>query len=207
MSFSRRDSQWANAALVVTVSPDDPVLDEYRDKYGVLAGIEFQRDMERKASVMGGGDFTVPVQRLTDFVKNVSSTTAPSSSYRLGVKPSPCHEIYPEAMTRSLQDAVKNHFDQQMPGFLCEDALLHAVETRTSSPVRICRDPETMQAIGKHGLYPSGEGAGFAGGIVSAAVDGLVVAESVMDDLTASISDPNKSANKKKREKSVGFEY
>ena len=108
-------------------------------------------------------------------------------------------------MTKSLQDAVKNHFDQQMPGFLCEDARLHAVETRTSSPVRICRDPETMQAIGKRGLYPTGEGAGFAGGIVSAAVDGLVVAESVLDDLTA--SDSNLKSSKTKREKSVGFEY
>ncbi len=158
MSFSRRDSKFANAALVVTVGPDDPVLKEYKQKYGVLAGIEFQRDMERRASIMGGGNFTVPVQRLTDFVNGKASTTAPNSSYRLGIKPSACHEIYPEAMTIALQDAVKNHFEQQMPGFLCEDALLHAVETRTSSPVRISRDPVTLQAIGKPGLFPSGEG-------------------------------------------------
>ena len=204
MSFSRRDSLWANAALVVTVAPDDPMLEAYREQHGVLAGIEFQRQMERRASVMGGGNFTVPVQRLTDFVNEVASTSAPSSSYRLGIKPSPCHEIYPKAMTRALQDAVKNHFDKQMPGFLCEEALIHAVETRTSSPVRICRDPTTLQAVGTVGLYPAGEGAGFAGGIVSAAVDGLVVAESVLDNFNPN---PTDNGSKTRREKSVGFEY
>ncbi len=205
MSFSRRDSLWANAALVVTVAPDDPVLDKYREEHGVLAGIEFQRDMERRAAIMGGGNFTVPVQRLTDFVNGVPSTSAPSSSYRLGVKPSACHEIYPKEMVKSLQDAVLNKFERQMPGFLCEEALLHAVETRTSSPVRVCRDPETLQAIGIQGLFPSGEGAGFAGGIVSAAVDGLVVADAVLDSITE--GDTNTSSTKKIRTKSVGFDY
>ena len=208
MSFSRRDSVWANAALVVTIAPDDPVLEEYREKHGVLAGIEFQREMERRAAKMGGGDFTVPVQRLTDFINEVASTTAPSSSYRLGVKPSPCHEIYPKAMVKSLQDAVTNHFEKQMPGFLCEDALLHAVETRTSSPVRICRDSETLQAIGKSGLFPSGEGAGFAGGIVSAAVDGLVVADAILESLLVdSTESDNTKSTRTKREKTVGFDY
>ena len=208
MSFSRRDSMWANAALVVTIAPDDPILEEYREKHGVLAGIEFQREMERRAAIMGGGNFTVPVQRLTDFINEVPSKTAPSSSYRLGVKPSPCHEIYPKAMVKSLQDAVKNHFEKTMPGFLCEDALLHGVETRTSSPVRICRDSETLQAIGKSGLYPSGEGAGFAGGIVSAAVDGLVVADGILEDLLADSNSSNETKSGiKKREKSVGFDY
>jgi len=207
MSFSKRDSLWANAALVVTIAPDDPILDEYREKYGVLAGIEFQKDMERRAAIMGGGNFTVPVQRLTDFINEIPSTSAPSSSYRLGVKPSPCHLIYPEPMVKSLQDAVMNHFEKQMPGFLCEDALLHAVETRTSSPVRICRDPETMQAIGRSGLYPAGEGAGFAGGIVSAAVDGLVVAEAIIDDLIVVDEINAAGKNSRKREKSVGFDY
>lgn len=208
MSFSRRDSVWANAALVVTIAPDDPVLEEYREKHGILAGIEFQREMERRAARMGGGGFTVPVQRLTDFINEVPSTTAPPSSYRLGVKPSPCHKIYPKAMVKSLQDAVVNHFEKQMPGFLCEDALLHGVETRTSSPVRICRDSETLQAIGKSGLYPSGEGAGFAGGIVSAAVDGLVVADAILESF---LEDSNESDSTKstrtKREKNVGFDY
>lgn len=204
MSFSRRDSVWANAALVCTVAPDDPILDEYREKYGVLAGIEFQREMERRAAIMGGANFTVPVQRLTDFVNGVPSTSAPSSSYKLGVKPSACHEIYPYPMTKALQSAVVDHFEKQMPGFLCESALLHAVETRTSSPVRIKRDPETLQAIGKSGLFPAGEGAGYAGGIVSAAVDGLVVADTILNDM---FLEEGVEKSSKAREKSVGFDY
>lgn len=207
MSFSRRDSLWANSALVVTVDSDDPILDEYRQKYGVLAGIEFQREMERRAAIMGGGNFTVPVQRLTDFVNDIPSTSAPPSSYRLGVKPSPCHEIYPKPLVRALQDAIKNQFEKQMPGFLCEDALLHAVETRTSSPLRISRDPETLQAIGKVGLYPSGEGAGFAGGIVSAAVDGLIVGDAVLHDLFGSDTDMDNEQRQEKRQSNVGFSY
>ena len=183
MSFSRRDSLWANSALVVTVSPDDEILEPYRKKYGVLAGVAFQRDMERRASVMGGGDLSVPVQRLTDFLAGRTSKTAPSSSYRLGVKPAACHEIYPPPLVESLRVAVTEHFEKRMPGFICDDALLHAVETRTSSPVRVSRDEETMEAVGAKRLFPAGEGAGFAGGIVSAAVDGMAVAEAVIDTL------------------------
>lgn len=208
MSFSRRDSLWANAALVVTVNPDDPILDEYRKKYGVLAGIEFQKEMERRAAVMGGGNFTVPVQRLTDFINENPSTSAPTSSYRLGVKPSACHEIYPKPLTKALQDAVLNQFEKQMPGFLCEDALLHGVETRTSSPLRVSRDRETLRAIGKIGLYPSGEGAGFAGGIVSAAVDGLIVGDAILDDFFGSNPELNNGKmSSSKRENNVGFSY
>jgi len=214
MSFSKRDSLWANSGLVVSVSPDDPILDTYKEKYGVLAGIEFQKSMERRAAEMGGGNFTVPVQRLTDFIDGVASTSAPPSSYRLGVKPSACHEIYPDSIVASIRDAVVNQFERQMPGYLCEDALLHGVETRTSSPVRVCRDSETLQAIGRKGLYPCGEGAGFAGGIVSAAVDGMVVAESVLEELLGvgvddgdAKDDDDSKKGKKKREKSVGFTY
>lgn len=205
MSFSRRDSVWANAALVVTVDPNDPILESYQEKYGVLAGIAFQRDMERRASEMGGGNLCVPVQRLTDFVNGVASTTAPSSSYRLGTKPSPCHEIYPEPLTAALRDAVVNHFERSMPGFLCEDALLHAVETRTSSPLRVARDPESLQAIGKKGLFPSGEGAGFAGGIVSAAVDGHIVGDAVLDFLYE--QNHGNSIIQRKTQNGIGFDY
>jgi uncharacterized FAD-dependent dehydrogenase len=165
MSFSRRDSLFANSALVVTIDPDDEVLEPYRSEYGVLAGIAFQRDMERRAATMGGGNFVVPVQRVTDFLSNTSSTTAPPSSYRLGVKPAPCHLIYPEPLVLAMKSAIVDYFDRQMPGFICEDALLHAVETRTSSPLRIARDDTSFQAIGIKSLFPAGEGAGFAGGI------------------------------------------
>ena len=202
MSFSKRDSLWANSALVVTVSADDPILDPYREEHGVLAGIAFQRDMEKRASIMGGGNLTVPVQRLTDFVAGRASESAPPSSYRLGVKPSACHEIYPEPMTAALRDAIVNHFDKSLPGFLCEEGLMHAVETRTSSPVRISRDADTLQAIGICGLYPAGEGAGFAGGIVSAAVDGIVVADAVLRDLVGATGDDWRTNSK-----SVGFSY
>ena len=160
--------------------------------------------MERKAAIMGGGNFTVPVQRLTDFMENRSSVDAPSSSYRLGVKPSPCHELFPAEMTKALQDAVLNHFERQMPGFLCHEALLHGVEMRTSSPVRITRDPVTLQAIGKIGLFPAGEGAGFAGGIVSAAVDGVSVGEAILEELN---DNKDENVGKRKRKKSIGFDY
>jgi uncharacterized FAD-dependent dehydrogenase len=180
MSFSRRDSLFANSALVVTIDPDDEVLDPYRSMHGVLAGIAFQRDMERRAASMGGGNFVVPVQRVTDFISNKVSTSTPSSSYRLGVKPAACHLIYPGQITNALKNALTEHFNRQMPGFICDDAVLHAVETRTSSPVRIIRDLESFQAIGTMNLFPAGEGAGFAGGIVSAAVDGLHVADAIL---------------------------
>lgn len=218
MSFSKRDSIWANSALVVTVSPDDEVLKEYRKQHGVLAGIEFQRDMERAASVMGGGDLVVPVQRLTDFIAGRASTSAPPSSYRLGTKPSACHEIYPEQLVNALRDALVNHFEKQMPGYVCEEGLLHAVETRTSSPVRVSRDAESYQAIGCKRLFPAGEGAGFAGGIVSAAVDGMMVADAILGQFnflesTKGSNEEEAAARGKKNKRrmskkaSVGFDY
>jgi uncharacterized FAD-dependent dehydrogenase len=205
MSFSRRDSLWANSALVVTVAKDDCVLDPYRSQHGVLAGVAFQRDMERRASIMGGGNLTVPVQRLTDFIAGVPSTSAPSSSYRLGIKPCACHEIYPPPLIQAIRHALTEYFERRMPGFVCEEGLLHGVETRTSSPVRITRDEETLQAIGAQRLFPAGEGAGFAGGIVSAAVDGMVVASAVMDTLSG--HDSREKSDTRDRIKSVGFSY
>ncbi len=204
MSFSNRDSLWANSALVVTVSPDDAILDSYRLLHGSLAGLEFQRDMERKAYELGGGGMRAPVQRLTDFVNRKRSETIPSSSYRLGVTSADCHDIYPEPLYNALVHALVHQFEKNMPGFLCDEALLHGVETRTSSPVRVPRDGGTLQAVGVDNLFPSGEGektncqmlfhfvssshslfvfrvgAGFAGGIVSAAVDGILVANAIM---------------------------
>ena len=214
MSFSRRDSLWANAALVVTVRPQDGVLDPYRAEHGVLAGLAFQRDMERRAAVLGGGNFTVPVQRLTDFVAGRPSVSAPSSSYRLGVQPAACHEIYPPPLVRALRDAL-GRFERQMPGFVSPLGLLHGVETRTSSPIRIPRHSVSLQAVGVEGLFPSGEGAGYAGGIVSAAVDGLAVAEAILDKLnlttststTSSSSSSLSSTTTERRTKAVGFNY
>ena len=123
MSFSKRDSMWANSACVVTVSPDDPILQDYRMSHGQLAGLEFQRDMERKAWKLGGGNFTCPVQRLTDFVDGTVSTTIPTSSYRLGVKSAACHEIYPEPLYKALRHAITEQFEKQMPGFLTREGV------------------------------------------------------------------------------------
>jgi uncharacterized FAD-dependent dehydrogenase len=204
MSFSRRDSLWANSALVVTIDPNDSLLTEYISSHGILAGIAFQQDMERRAAKMGGGNLVVPVQRVTDFIQETSSISAPPSSYRLGVKPSPVHEIYCKPIINALKHALVNHFDRQMPGFVCEEALLHAVETRTSSPLRISRDPESMQAVGMHRLFPSGEGAGFAGGIVSAAVDGMLVAEAVIDDLFIGVGS---GRSRSLRQRAIDFDY
>ncbi len=206
MSFSNRDSVWANSALVVTVDADDPLLESYRIKYGkAMAGIEFQKDMERRASIMGGGNLTVPVQRVTDFLDGVPSTSAPSSSYRLGVKPSACHLIYPQPLMEAMKNALLK-FEEQMPGYICQDALLHGVETRTSSPVRICRDAQSHQASGIINLFPAGEGAGYAGGIVSAAVDGLTIANAIMDQNSNNQSS-RASNNENAKSKSVGFNY
>lgn len=202
MSFSNRDSLWANSALVVTVSQDDPILEKYRSN-GCLAGLEFQRDMERKAYELGGMNMTVPVQRLTDFVDGVISSSIPKSSYRLGAVSAPLHEIYPKPLYNALSCAITEHFEKQMPGFLCEDALLHGVETRTSSPLRLVRNQTSLQAGGLENLFPAGEGAGFAGGIVSAAVDGLAVADAIKAKFLL-INDGNKFQTSKK---SIGFDY
>jgi uncharacterized FAD-dependent dehydrogenase len=204
MSFSRRDSQWANSALVVTVSAEDPVLDAYQEAHGVLAGLAFQRDMERRAAVMGGGNLTVPVQRVTDFINAQASTTTASSSYKLGVVPSACHELYPSSLTASLRYALVECFDKQMPGYVCDDAMLHGVETRTSSPVRISRNDTSLKAVGIENLFPAGEGAGFAGGIVSAAVDGLAVGEAVLNSLSGIITGTKET---KRRPQSVESFY
>lgn len=170
MSFSRRASRWANAALVVTVSSDDFV--SFRG-HGPLVGVEFQREYERRAATMGGGNFVVPAQTVTDFLDNkLSVTSLPPSSYRLGVQASNLHELFPSPITQALQRSIIM-FDKELPGFISKDALLHGVETRTSSPVQILRHVDTYESTSLRGLYPIGEGAGYAGGIVSAAVDGM----------------------------------
>uniref|UniRef100_A0A7N0RGA9 FAD-binding domain-containing protein n=1 Tax=Kalanchoe fedtschenkoi TaxID=63787 RepID=A0A7N0RGA9_KALFE len=125
MSFSKRASKWANAALVVSVSSKD--FREF-DCYGPLAGVEYQGEFERRAAAMGGGDFTVPVQTVTDFLESkLSATPLPPSSYRLGVKAAPLHEIYPNYITDALRNSLET-FDKELPGFITNDALLHGVE-------------------------------------------------------------------------------
>ncbi|XWS27224.1 hypothetical protein CRYUN_Cryun26dG0096300 [Craigia yunnanensis] len=176
MSYSRRASRWANAALVVTVSTKDF---DALNFHGPLAGVEFQREFERRAAIMGGGNFVVPVQTVTDFMENkVSVTSMPPSSYRLGVKAASLHELFPIYMTDALRYSI-SMFDKELPGFISKEALLHGVETRTSSPIQIPRNSDTYESTSLRGIYPVGEGAGYAGGIVSAAVDGMYTGFSV----------------------------
>ncbi|KAK6944327.1 FAD-binding domain [Dillenia turbinata] len=180
MSFSRRSSRWANAAIVVTVSSNDFAA---LNCHGPLAGVQFQRELEKRAAIMGGGDFVVPVQTVTDFLENtLAVTSVPPSSYRLGVKAANLHELFPSDITEALQQSLLM-FDKELPGFINKDALLHGVETRTSSPVQIARNIDTYESTSISGLYPVGEGAGYAGGIVSAAVDGMYAGFAVAKDL------------------------
>ncbi|KAK2979655.1 hypothetical protein RJ640_007317 [Escallonia rubra] len=170
MSFSRRASKWANAALVVSVSSNDF---DALNLHGPLAGVELQREFERRAAIMGGGNFVVPVQTVTDFLENkLSEANVPPSSYRLGVKAANLHDLFPVHITEALQYSI-SMFEKELPGFISKNAILHGVETRTSSPLQIPRSGETYESTSLKGLYPVGEGAGYAGGIVSAAVDGM----------------------------------
>ena len=181
MSYAARQGRWANAALVVTVTPDDfaPWAQHPDDP---LAGVAFQEAAERAAATLGGGAFKAPAQRVTDFLQGVPSTELRKTTYRPGVTPTDLAGLYPEAITASLKEALHD-FEGSMPGFIMDDAILHAVETRTSAPLRIVRGDD-MQSVGCRGLYPSGEGAGYAGGIVSAAVDGIRVARQILRELS-----------------------
>ena len=179
MSYSRRHSLFANAALVVSVGTDDPCLDQSKGARRVLA---FQRSLERKAALLGGGDYVCPVQRLTDFVdrKAPRQRPPPASSYRLGVRETSLHDdLLPDPLADALRAAATGAFERSMPGFVGDDAILHGVETRTSAPLRVVRD-DGCESVSLKNLYPCGEGAGYAGGIVSAAVDGLRVARAVL---------------------------
>ncbi|CAJ1939982.1 unnamed protein product [Sphenostylis stenocarpa] len=170
MSFSQRASKWANAALVVTVTAKDFEALNYD---GPLAGVKFQREFEQRAAMMGGGNFIVPVQTVKDFLENkLSVTSVPPSSYRLGVKAANLHQLFPIHITEALKHSLVT-FDKELPGFICNEALLHGVETRTSSPIQIPRNIDSYESTSVKGLYPVGEGAGYAGGIISAAVDGM----------------------------------
>ena len=181
MSFANRNSPFANAGIVVEIALDDI---PGRTDQGPLAGLGYQQEIERLAYQHGGGGVVAPAQRLTDFMAGRPSTTLPACSYPPGVTASALSQWLPRDIARRLQLAFKA-FDRRMKGFVSAEALIVGVESRTSSPVRIPRDPQTLQHIDFDGLFPCGEGAGYAGGIVSCAVDGQRVAEAVMRYLKA----------------------
>lgn len=168
MSSSNRHTPYANSGIVVEVHTED--LEKYF-KHGELAGLVFQEDIEKMAFINGGRGQIAPAQRLADFVKGRLSSSLPDNSYIPGLLSSPVHFWLPENIGKRLQQAFKD-FDKKMKGFLTNEALVAGVESRSSSPVRIPRDPDTFQHIAIKGLFPCGEGAGYAGGIVSSAMDG-----------------------------------
>ena len=177
MSPSNRGSRWANSGMVVEMRPEDfPDV----DKYGVLAGIKFQEELENLCFVNGNCRQTAPAQRMADFVARRNSSTLAVSSYTPGLVASPLHFWMPEHITSRLCEGFK-YFGKISHGFLTNEATMIGVETRTSSPVRIPRDNERMSHVALRGLYPCGEGAGYAGGIVSAAIDGERCAEAIAE--------------------------
>ncbi|HRG51941.1 MAG TPA: FAD-binding protein [Bacteroidia bacterium] len=167
-SPSKRNNPFANSGIVVTIEAED--YKKY-NSFGPLAGLEYQKALEQLAWKAGGKTQTAPAQRLHDFVMNKQSATLPEVSYQPGIKSAPLHELLPPEIGKRLQLGF-TEFGKKMRGYLSNDAVIVGVESRTSSPVRIPRDAETLQHPQITGLYPCGEGAGYAGGIVSAAIDG-----------------------------------
>ena len=178
-SPSRRDHATANSGIVVELRLED--FKEFNDKEP-LAAMEFQRSIEQTAWREGGRSQKVPAQRMMDFVKGRQSKTLPVTSYKPGITSVELKSVFPDFIYQSLQQGLKM-FGKSMKGFLTNEAVVHAPESRTSSPVRIPRDKETLEHISTKGLYPCGEGAGYAGGIVSAAIDGMKCAEKCVESM------------------------
>jgi uncharacterized FAD-dependent dehydrogenase len=176
MSYADRDGENANAALLVTVNPADLPGD------GPLAGMYWQQSIEQAAYEAGGGGYRAPAQLVGDFLAGRPSmgpgTVRPT--YRPGVTWCDLHTVLPEKLTKALKEALPQ-LDRNLAGFAGADSVLTAPETRSSSPVRIIRD-DTRQSV-LRGIYPTGEGAGYAGGIMSAAIDGIMTAETIITNL------------------------
>jgi len=187
MSLSRRDSPFANSGVVTAIELED--LQKYFLKNNnleetPLSGVEFQKSVEQEMFNAGDGTQAAPAQRLTDFLKKQVSIEMPESSYIPGLISSPLHKLLPSWIAQRLAQGLKD-FEQKMEGYIHPQAVIVATESRTSSPVRIPRNPETGMHIDIEGLFPCGEGAGYAGGIMSAAMDGQFIARKVADHVKA----------------------
>jgi hypothetical protein len=180
MSASRRNSPFANSGLVVEVRPED--LREFQ-QHGVFAGLEFQRQVERLCFMINGNTQFAPAQRLADFVAGKKSADLPDSSYRPGLMAAALHDKLPKRIVSRLREGIQQ-IDKKTKGFLSNEAIAVGVESRTSSPLRIPRNESDFQHIRIKGLYPCGEGAGYAGGIASSAIDGERCAEAVAQNTT-----------------------
>jgi uncharacterized FAD-dependent dehydrogenase len=176
MSNSRHSSPWANAGLVVTLGPDDFGSEPF-------SGVRFQEAMEASFFAAGGSDYTAPAQRVPDFLagRETTHTALGRSSYKLGTTPGRIDTLLPVRVRDALRRALVR-FDRSVPGFAGPDALLVGVESRSSGPVRLPRDSDSRRAQGFSNLFPVGEGAGHAGGIMSAAIDGARSAQSLLRD-------------------------
>ncbi|AWK02955.1 FAD-binding protein [Flavobacterium crocinum] len=178
-SPSKRDQSTANSGIVVELK-----LEDFKPfaKFGALAGMEFQKSIEQKAWHLAGETQKVPAQRMIDFTKSKVSADIPKTSYVPGTTSVELGQVFPGFLTQIMRQGFQD-FGKSMKGYLTNEAILHAPESRTSSPVRIPRDPMTLEHLQIKGLYPCGEGAGYAGGIISAAIDGekcaLMIAESL----------------------------
>lgn len=199
MSPSNRGSKWSNSGMVVEVRPEDLESEKLNVESGellcsaanvplstfnsqLLSVLHFQEEMERQSWLQGGMRQTAPAQRMTDFTRRKLSYDLPETSYSPGIISSPLHFCLPEFVSRRLSQGFQQ-FGRMSHGFLTNEAVMIGVETRTSSPVRILRDKDTLQHVTVQGLFPCGEGAGYAGGIVSAAIDGERCAEAVANFL------------------------
>ncbi|BDU23522.1 FAD-dependent protein [Flavobacterium sp. GSB-24] len=178
-SPSKRDQSTANSGIVVELK-----LEDFKPfaKFGALAGMEFQKSIEQKAWHLAGQTQKVPAQRMIDFTQSKVSSDIPKTSYVPGTTSVEMGQVFPGFLTQIMRQGFQD-FGKSMRGYLTNEAILHAPESRTSSPVRIPRDPLTLEHLQIKGLYPCGEGAGYAGGIISAAIDGekcaLMIAESL----------------------------
>ena len=193
MSASHRNSPYANSGIVVQINPEDiPLICQRSGLTGVagltaersnsvsgqtgaadpLAGLLAQEYVEHLAFIHGGAPAIAPAQRLTDFVRGKRSADLPACSYLPGTRSSALHEWMPPFIAERLRQGFRD-FDRKYPGFLTNGALILATESRSSSAVRIPRDPDTLQSLSHSNLYPCGEGAGYAGGITSSALDGI----------------------------------
>lgn len=175
MSEHARDKENANSALLVSVVQED-----FEESHP-LAGMYFQREWEKKAFEIGGGGYIAPAQLVGDFIKDVKSKNLGdvNPSYKPGVKLTDMNNCLPSYISYAMKEGIIN-MDKKLKGFGMKSAIITGVETRSSSPIRIVRDSETLESINVKGLYPAGEGAGYAGGIISAAVDGIKIAEKII---------------------------
>lgn len=176
MSNSKRNGEFGNSAVVVNVRTDD-----FAGNGQPLSGLDFRRRWEQKAFILGGSNYSAPAQKLVDFLRNKQSIIITRTSFRPNVKSAPLTEALPEFVTSALKIGIKE-FNHKMPGFITESAHLIGVETRTSSPVRIRRKADG-QSESVEGIYPCGEGAGYAGGIISSALDGMKAAQNLIANL------------------------